>query len=159
MTAVFDRTDQARAVLLGLACGDALGAPVEFCSREEIANRYPGGLRDFTSGGWMNVEPGELTDDSRMAIDLAETLALPGPVQMSELARRFVAWVDEGPKDVGNTTRLAIDNLKAGADWSVAGQRALDHFGSGSAASNGSLMRTAPVAIRYWNHPELLRNV
>ncbi|HQY30328.1 MAG TPA: ADP-ribosylglycohydrolase family protein, partial [Thermomicrobiales bacterium] len=97
--------DRALGVMLGLACGDALGAPVEFESRAAITARYPDGLRDFTTGGWLSVERGELTDDSRMAIDLAEVLIIPGLPDMEALADRVVAWVAEEPKDVGNTTR------------------------------------------------------
>jgi ADP-ribosylglycohydrolase len=81
-------SDRARGVIVGLACGDALGAPVEFQSRQAIAERYPDGLREFTGGGWMNVAPGELTDDSRMMIDLAETLMQPGTVDMHALGLR-----------------------------------------------------------------------
>jgi ADP-ribosyl-[dinitrogen reductase] hydrolase len=151
--------DCARGVIVGLACGDALGAPVEFESRETIAERYPNGLRDFTSGGWMEVEPGELTDDSRMMIDLAETLARPGPPDMDHLAQRFIAWMEEGPKDIGNTTRLAIQLLSDGVPWSEAGVRAVSTLGAQRTASNGSVMRCAPVAVRYHRDPVNLRQV
>jgi ADP-ribosyl-[dinitrogen reductase] hydrolase len=151
--------DRARGVIVGLACGDALGAPVEFESRETIAERYPNGLRDFTSGGWMEVEPGELTDDSRMMIDLAETLVRPGPPDMDHLAQRFIAWMEEGPKDIGNTTRLAIQLLRQGVPWSEAGERAVSTLGAQRTASNGSVMRCAPVAVRYHRDPVTLRQV
>jgi ADP-ribosyl-[dinitrogen reductase] hydrolase len=151
------RTDRARGVIVGLACGDALGAPVEFESRQSIAAKYPDGLRDFTSGGWMNVVPGELTDDSRMMIDLAETLVRPGPVDLDYLGQRFVAWMAEGPKDIGNTTRIAIEALRNGVHWSEAGELALTQRGPHGAASNGSVMRCAPVAIRFANNPDQLR--
>ena len=58
--------DRATGCLLGLACGDALGGPVEFVSRAEIAKLYPGGLREFVGGGWLHLFPGEITDDTRM---------------------------------------------------------------------------------------------
>ncbi|HRA46438.1 MAG TPA: ADP-ribosylglycohydrolase family protein [Thermomicrobiales bacterium] len=148
--------DRALGVMLGLACGDALGAPVEFESRVAITARYPDGLRDFTTGGWLSVERGELTDDSRMAIDLAEVLIIPGLPDMEALADRFVAWVAEDPKDVGNTTRLAIGHLAAGVPWQEAGAMALATMGSSHAASNGSIMRTAPVAVRFAHQPEQL---
>jgi ADP-ribosyl-[dinitrogen reductase] hydrolase len=152
-------TNRARGVLVGLACGDALGAPVEFESRETIAAKYPNGLRDFTSGGWIDVVPGELTDDSRMMLDLAETLVRPGPVDLDHLGQRFVDWMEEGPKDIGNTTRIAIQALQSGTHWSEAGRYALDQMGSHSAASNGSVMRCAPVAIRFRDDPDQLRTV
>lgn len=152
-------TDCARGVLVGLACGDALGAPVEFESRETIEDRYPTGLRDFTSGGWMDVAPGELTDDSRMMIDLAETLVRPGPPDLDHLAQRFVAWADSDPKDIGNTTSTAINYLRQGLPWHEAGTKTLAERGAEQSASNGSLMRCAPVAVRYRNEPDLLREV
>jgi ADP-ribosyl-[dinitrogen reductase] hydrolase len=153
------RTDRARGVIVGLACGDALGAPVEFESRQSIAAKYPGGLRDFTSGGWMNVVPGELTDDSRMMIDLGETLVRPGPIDLDHLGQRFVAWMEENPKDIGNTTRIAIEALRDGVHWSEAGALALRQRGPNGAASNGSAMRCAPVAVRFGNDPDQLRTV
>jgi ADP-ribosyl-[dinitrogen reductase] hydrolase len=151
--------DRARGVIVGLACGDALGAPVEFESRETIEDRYPNGLRDFTSGGWMDVEPGELTDDSLTMLALAESLARPGPADPDDFGQRLVAWAAGDPKDIGNTTRLAIDYLGQGLPWHEAGARALAERGPEQAASNGSLMRCAPVAIRYRKQPELLREI
>ena len=153
------RTDRARGVIVGLACGDALGAPVEFESRQSIAAKYPGGLRDFTSGGWMDVVPGELTDDSRMMIDLAETLVRPGPVDLDHLGQRFVAWMNENPKDIGVTTRIAIEALRDGVHWSESGELALRQRGPNGAASNGSVMRCAPVAVRFASDPDQLREV
>ena len=154
-----ERRSRSRGALLGLACGDALGAPVEFDSREEIARRYPDGLRDFTAGGWMNVVPGETTDDTRMAVDLARCLAETDPPDMSDLAGRFATWLREQPKDIGITTRYAIERFIAGDTWDVAGQATLDALGARKTASNGSLMRCAPVAIRYADDQDRLRQV
>ena len=151
------QSDRARGVIVGLACGDALGAPVEFESRETLAERYPDGLRDFTGGGWMNVALGELTDDSRMMMDLAEVLIQPGPVDMDALGQRFVAWMNEDPKDIGNTTRMALEALRDGVPWTEAGRIALEQRGASGAASNGSLMRCAPVAVRFRDLPDQLR--
>ena len=154
-----ERRSRSRGVLLGLACGDALGAPVEFDSRETIARRYPDGLRDFTAGGWMNVVPGETTDDTRMAVDLARCLVETDPPDMTDLAGRFATWLRERPKDIGNTTRHAIERFIAGDPWDVAGQATLDALGARRTASNGSLMRCAPVAIRYADDREQLRRI
>lgn len=151
--------NRARGTIVGLACGDALGAPVEFESRETLEDHFPDGLRDFTNGGWMNVEPGELTDDSMMMLDIAETLVRPGPADLDYLARRFVAWADSDPKDIGNTTRASIGRLRLGVRWDLAGYQTLTELGPDRCASNGSLMRCAPIALRYRNHPDLLREV
>lgn len=154
-----ERGSRARGVLLGLACGDALGAPVEFASRHAILMRHPDGLRDLTAGGWMNVVPGETTDDTRMATDLARCLVATDPPDMADLAGRFAAWLRERPKDIGTTTRHAIERFVAGDAWDVAGQTTLDALGAEKTASNGSLMRCAPVAIRFADDPERLRRV
>ena len=82
MSAVKVDAERARGVTLGLACGDALGAPVEFESRATIARRFPDGLRDFTTGGPWDVSFGELTVDSRMELDLACCLVHQGSFVM-----------------------------------------------------------------------------
>ncbi len=159
MTSPPSHQERARGSIVGLACGDALGAPVEFDSRATIRAHYPDGLREFTSGGWMNVVPGELTDDSRMMLDLADAIVQPGGLDMDDLGRRFVEWMDEHPKDIGHTTRLAISLLKSGVPWEEAGVRALRERGSSGAASNGSVMRCAPVALRWHDDPFGLRQM
>ena len=59
-----------RGCLLGLAIGDALGAPVEFLSLKDIKQRYgPNGISDFA--GWKNFEPGSYTDDTQMSLATA----------------------------------------------------------------------------------------
>lgn len=139
--------DRYRGCLLALACGDALGGPVEFLDRQDIATRYPNGLRDFVGGGWLHLTPGEITDDTQMTLALARCLG-PGNLDMRAVTREFLAWYDSDPKDIGITTRTALANLKSGMDWSDAGEAARRGRGSG-AASNGAVMRCAPVALRY----------
>ena len=105
--------------------------------------------------------PANPPDHSRMMIDLAETLVLPGPVDLDDLGRRFVAWMEEQPKDIGNTTRLAIELLRDGASWDRAGQMVVE-VQPGVAnlpPKNGSVMRCAPVAIRYRDQLDALRTV
>jgi len=134
--------------LLGLACGDALGGAAEFRSREEIRADHPEGLRDFVGGGWLNLFPGEVTDDTQMALAIAESLTNGGPLNMEDVATRFVAWYLSRPKDIGNTTRAAIHLLDSGVAWNMAGER-IHAQSNGRAAGNGSVMRCAPVALRF----------
>ena len=143
-----DLQDRYRGVLLGLACGDALGGPVEFLSREEIATQHPDGLRDFIGGGWLALVPGEITDDTQMTLAIARSLAERGDVDMDDIARRFVAWAAADPKDIGLTTRAAIEALRRGVDWREAGTH-VSGYASGNAAGNGAVMRCAPVALRF----------
>jgi ADP-ribosyl-[dinitrogen reductase] hydrolase len=145
---MIDLQDRYRGVLLGLACGDALGGPVEFLSRDDIATQHPDGLRHYIGGGWLDLFPGEITDDTQMTLAMARSLAEQGDVDMDDIAARFVAWADTDPKDIGLTTRAAIDALRRGFDWREAGSH-VSGFASGNAAGNGAVMRCAPIALRF----------
>lgn len=138
--------DHYEGCLLGLACGDALGGPVEFMSRTEVATEHPNGLREFIGGGWLQLAPGEITDDTQMTLALARSLVERGGLDMDDVAARFVDWYRRDPKDIGNTTRAAIVNLANGVPWAEAGERVAR---GGGAAGNGSVMRCAPIALRY----------
>ncbi len=71
--------EQFAGCLLGLACGDALGATLEFLSRDEVRARY-GQLREIVGGGWLRLAPGEVTDDTQMATCIAESIVATGTV-------------------------------------------------------------------------------
>lgn len=60
--------ERALGAYLGLAVGDALGAPVEFLTAREIAAQ--GGHREMTGGGWLKLKPGQITDDTEMSLCL-----------------------------------------------------------------------------------------
>jgi ADP-ribosyl-[dinitrogen reductase] hydrolase len=143
-----DLANRYAGVLLGLACGDALGGPVEFQSRDAIAARYPTGLREFVGGGWLNLAPGEVTDDTQLTLALCRALGADG-LDLDALAAEFIAWYDSGPKDIGHTTRAALAALKAGTPPTESGEAARRAVGPGKAASNGAVMRCAPVALRF----------
>jgi ADP-ribosyl-[dinitrogen reductase] hydrolase len=147
--------DQYRGCLLGLACGDALGGPVEFKSREWIAERYPNGVRDFVGGGWLSLEPGEITDDTQLTLEIARSLATGGPLDMNNVAEQFLEWHHSRPKDQGNLTRAALELLDRGTPWSEAGEIARGTGASGG-AGNGSVMRCPPVALRFANNHEAM---
>jgi len=133
--------------LLGLACGDALGGPVEFEERDDITARYPAGLREFVGGGWLSLAPGEITDDTQMTLAVARSLTADG-LDMDLLTAEFLAWYRSNPKDIGNTTRAALALLDAGVAPDDAGERVRAEMGD-RAAGNGSVMRCAPVALRF----------
>jgi len=145
--------------LIGLACGDALGGPVEFVPRAQMDERYPDGLRDFIGGGWLNLFPGEITDDTQMALDVARSLVAHPDGNMDDLASRFLAWRNSEPKDIGNTTRDALDRLARGLPWDEAGEQTHVNRGPRNSAGNGAIMRCAPVALRFRTDPDRLRGV
>lgn len=136
--------------VLGLACGDALGAPAEFQSQAEVRKRW-GILTEMVGGGrW---DPGEWTDDTGMALGLAEGI-LANPADPVPVAgQRFLEW-RQTAKDVGSTISMALSGFRG--DW-VAASQGTPQARSGSAAGNGSLMRTLPVALAYADVDEMLR--
>ena len=145
--------------LIGLACGDALGGPVEFDTRQQMDARFPDGLREFTGGGWLHLFPGEITDDTQMSLDVARSLCTFPDGNMDDLAGRFLAWRNSQPKDIGNTTRDALDRLARGVPWNEAGEQAHQNRGPRDSAGNGAIMRCAPVAMRFRSSAVKLRDI
>jgi ADP-ribosyl-[dinitrogen reductase] hydrolase len=144
--------DRFRGSLLGLAVGDALGAPAEFLTAEQVAERW-GILVEMVGGGCHDCKPGEVTDDTEMMLCLAESLASLGDFDAEDVMRRYAAWFDTDPVDVGITVRTVMLGVKSGTSWDRAARRAHEVLGR-MTAGNGSLMRTAPVALRYVNEPQ-----
>ena len=135
--------------LLGLATGDALGTTVEF--------RPPGTfppVTDMTGGGPFRLEPGQWTDDTSMALCLAESLLECNGFDGRDQLRRYVRWMQEGHWsstgrcfDIGNVVRRALTNFER-TDMPFSGPTEPD------TAGNGSLMRLAPVPLFFAGDPE-----
>lgn len=146
--------DRIEGVLLGTAAGDALGAPYEFQPPRgpELPVEMAGG------GPW---EPGEWTDDTAMAIAIAEVAATGADLREATAQDAIVARWHEwslGAKDVGIQTRSVLTTT-ARQDISAANARAVAatlHERTGRTAGNGSLMRTAPVALAYLDDEDAL---
>jgi ADP-ribosyl-[dinitrogen reductase] hydrolase len=149
MTLTTAQLDRACGVLLGTAAGDALGAPYEFGPprgpKLEVA---------MVGGGSFGWEPGEWTDDTSMAIAIAEVAATGADLRQEEaldaLTRRWHEW-SQHAKDVGVQTRSVL--TRAGRHG-ISAQKARAksaglHKLTGRTAGNGSLMRTAPLALAY----------
>jgi ADP-ribosyl-[dinitrogen reductase] hydrolase len=142
-------TDRYDGALLGLAAGDALGTTVEF--------RRPGTFEpvtDIVGGGPFNLEPGQWTDDTSMALCLAESLLERGFDPVDQL-QRYVRWFRHGHHsstgrcfDIGNTVRDALTRFEdTGDPWSGSTDP--------HAAGNGSLMRLAPIPLFFLDVPEV----
>jgi ADP-ribosylglycohydrolase len=136
--------DRPRGALIGLAVGDALGAAVEFRSPGSFAP-----VTGYRSGGPHGLKAGEWTDDTSMALALADSIATVG-WDLNDQARRYVEWWKTGKYsvngrcfDIGITTRGALNNFQANQDALASGDT------SERASGNGSIMRLAPVPIRY----------
>lgn len=146
--------DRAIGALLGLAVGDAVGAAIEFSSKPEFAL-----IEDMIGGGPHGLEPGQWTDDTAMALALAESLDTNPELDPGDLMDRFVNWWKDGVYsctgscfDIGIATRRALDRYRRTGD---------PYAGSPDprASGNGALMRLSPVAIRHWRSLEAALDV
>jgi ADP-ribosyl-[dinitrogen reductase] hydrolase len=144
--------DRYRGVLLGVACGDALGGPVEFQKRADIAERFPDGVREFVGGGWLDLDPGEITDDTQQTLILCRALT-EGGLDLVAFGEGLLEWYRGAPKDIGNTTLVALRALASGVSPAESGEIALAERGERGAAANGAVMRCAPVALRFRTDP------
>lgn len=149
MTLTAAQRDQACGALLGAAAGDALGAGYEFGP-----SLAPGVPVDMIGGGLGPFEPGEWTDDTSMAIAIAEIAAMGADLRdeqaQDHIVKRWSRWAKTA-KDIGVLTSSV---LSAAARRGISAQTAREeaaalHKRTGRTAGNGSLMRTAPVALAY----------
>jgi ADP-ribosyl-[dinitrogen reductase] hydrolase len=141
--------------MLGLACGDALGRPVEFKTSDQIAAEH-GTVREMLGHGSHRQPAGTITDDTEMALCIARSLADHGEFVPEDVADRFVEWYQSGPFDIGMMTADALRQLNTGGTWDGAGQIVWEHSQEGQNAGNGSVMRCAPYALVYHNDPDRL---
>ena len=134
-----EEKDRFLGALLGAAAGEALGAPHEGKLAGEV-----GPVRDVTGGGiWAAGEP---TDDVELTLALLRSLVARRRFDPDDAARRYLEWFARGPKDVGNLTRAALENLRAGDSPQQASALAWEDSGR-KAAGNGSVMCCAPIGL------------
>jgi len=136
--------ERTRGCLLGLATGDAVGTTVEFSP----PGTFPP-VTDMTGGGPFRLRPGEWTDDTSMALCLAESLLACRGFDAADQMRRYVRWRDEGHLssngrcfDIGGTVSAALGRFQRTGD-PLAGST------DPHSAGNGSIMRLAPVPLFY----------
>lgn len=138
--------ERARGAMLGHAAGNALGVPTEFLhTPAAIAARFPGGLREVMRAD----RPGSPWDDDvAMAVAVAEELLRPRP-DPHEIARRWVRWMKEDGRGIGVWTATALEYFDR-HDAPIPD--------AGGQAGNGAVMRTLPVALRFFRQPRVLLN-
>jgi len=134
---------------LGLAVGDALGAPIEFLTAREIAQR--GVHREMTGGGWLKLKPGQITDDTEMSLCLGRAWLEAGGWNPKTAAEHFVGWLKHHPIDIGNTCRRGIRRYML--DGSLHGEPSEGDGG------NGAAMRILPIALATYGDDALFQQV
>jgi len=149
-----DIADRVVGSVLGLALGDALGAPYEFSRRDDI----PDPLVPFERP-WMGLPPGTTTDDTAMALNLVRSLAQNGSVVAADLMARHLQWLNSDPQDVGALTRRVLRRVEAGEDPEKAAEAVWEERGPEVSAGNGSVMYCAPLGAAYANRPITLLGV
>lgn len=129
---------RALGALYGQATGDALGTTLEFKGESECRRLYPEGLREIVGGGAFRVVPGQVTDDTEMAMALAGSLGREGCYDSTKVFEAYQRWANSHPIDMGCATSQALRG---------------NHPNSTTEA-NGALMRVSPLGVFAWKlHP------
>jgi ADP-ribosyl-[dinitrogen reductase] hydrolase len=136
--------DRSIGALVGLAVGDALGAPAEGRMRDAYRR-----ITDLGPSAGHGIGAGAWTDDTGMALCVAESLLGCGGLDGADLMRRFLAWYRAGGVGASLTTREVLEAYERTGRLDVAAER--------RNAGNGCIMRLAPVAIRYRADPAAAR--
>lgn len=139
---VTSKLSRATGALVGLAVGDALGTTLEFSGRDQNPLHT-----EIVGGGPFGLQAGEWTDDTSMALCLADSLLANGKFDAQDTMDRFVRWWREGENssngtcfDIGITTSDSLSRYeKSGDPWCG--------LTDPSTSGNGSLMRLAPIPI------------
>lgn len=131
--------NRAFAAWAGLMVGDALGAPAEFCYREDISNAYPNGLCEMVPGFGICTDrlAGEVTDDTQMAYCLHLALQDANGWSREAAFKRYREWLATDPPDIGEATYAALTGTP-----------------NPESQGNGALMRVMPIALWAASHPD-----
>lgn len=139
-----DLRNTTRSAILGIAVADAMGVPVEFCSRESLREDPVIDIRGY---GTHDQKPGTWSDDTSMTLALMDSLAEKG-FDLENQMRRFVDWLWDAKYtawaevfDVGGTVKSAIFCYCKGTPVAECGENGELYCG------NGSLMRILPLAL------------
>lgn len=139
---------------MGLAIGDALGAPVETMAAGTFSP-----ITGFRAGGYFRLPAGAWTDDTAMALCLADSLSETNGFDAADLLQRFCRWAEFAENtSTGVCIGAGKNTLRALGHFRRSGDLSAPKFGKHS-DGNGALMRLAPVPILFFDRPDLARNV
>ena len=144
-----DARERALGSVLGLALGDALGAPFELRRAAQVPDPLPA-----FELGWMGMPPGSTTDDTAMARNLVRSLVEHGALDTNDVLARHISWLETRPPDVENLTRVVLSRAAEGAP--DAAREYVERRGPEVSAGNGSVMYCAPLGVAYAFRPDEL---
>lgn len=128
-----------KGAVYGFAIGDAMGATTEFMTDKQIKKEF-GQITNIVGGGWLNLEAGEITDDTQMSICVMEAI-MRQPKDIDEFIKfckeNFIMWFKSRPKDVGAQCAKSIYRIAHNQETPI----------ENMALGNGSLMRAMPLAV------------
>lgn len=123
--------------IYGFAIGDAMGATTEFMSEAQI-KMYYGVVDNIIGGGWLDLNPGDVTDDTQMTMCVMDALMKNHEQFEENCMNNFIEWFKSGPKDIGGQCYRGIQHyIQTNEKISI----------DRSALGNGSLMRAMPCAL------------
>jgi ADP-ribosylglycohydrolase len=144
--------DRSLGAFIGLAVGDALGAPVEFKPRGTFAH-----VDEMRAGGYFRLPAGAWTDDTAMALCLADSLLEHPNFDPKDLLDRFCRWMEHGENtSTGRAIGIGQNTMNALGNYFRKGDLLAPSHGRRS-DGNGAIMRLAPVACMHWEVPEKAR--
>lgn len=145
-----NKKDSFRGALIGMAAGDALGTTLEFTPAGAGGRK----INEIVGGGVFNLEPGQWTDDTSMALCMAESLVKCDGFDAKNIMQKFLSWYQNGYLssngkcfDIGNTTATALSNFARGGN-------AYAGISDESASGNGGIMRLAPIPLWFARIPQ-----
>ena len=145
-----DFLSRARGALMGLAVGDAVGTTNEF----KVAGTFKP-ITDMVGGGPFLLKPGQWTDDTSMALCIADSLLAKGHYDSFDVMERYQRWFSKGYRsstdrcfDIGGQVRAALFDFEHEQRVPVTAKRS-------NRAGNGAIMRLAPVVIAGFEHREI----
>lgn len=132
--------------IMGAFCGDAIGATLEFYKGQFTPEVVDEALK-LEGGGVFGVGPGQITDDSELALCMMRALAESnGVLDLNNIAKWYGKWYTSAPFDIGNTIRAAVSKAILNFDKPADSMRQ-GTIGNKNSQSNGSLMRITPICI------------
>uniref|UniRef100_A0A1I7ZN48 ADP-ribosylglycohydrolase family protein n=1 Tax=Steinernema glaseri TaxID=37863 RepID=A0A1I7ZN48_9BILA len=154
--------------LYGQLIGDSLGARYEFETAEQVValvakDRAPDGFLPILGGGPFSMQPGQVTDDSEMALSLARSMVELRKFCPIDVATSYVAWIQSNPPDRGVATenalgirskfhkkvgprfRVELSEEEKETVWKTVQQNVRER--NAASGSNGPLMRISPLGI------------
>ena len=146
--------DRIAGAFVGLAIGDALGAPVEFLPRGTFDT-----VTSYRAGGHFKLPAGAWTDDTAMAICLAQNIIENDGLAIDDLLNKFCDWAEHGSNtSTGVAVGIGQNTLRVLGDYRRNGYLEALPFGCKN-DGNGSLMRLAPIACHAYSDVELARSL